>query len=177
MDISKRCRPGLGYPKLQKLNHGYLLSVQSRYGISQKLKRYTYGVRTCIWFIHGIACDNQRYPWYITKHWYIPAISLAYAKTRKLINWYQIPDVKQACWGPQYLLPTQKHPVFVLALQTSLICAVVLQHCCPKSLAIDSAIKTIDFKFWTSLLEWLPEERLGLELRLKLEHCSLINKF
>ena len=63
MDISSRCWPGLGYPKLEKLNHGYFLSVQTRYGISQKLKRYTYGVQTCIWFIHGIACDNQRYPW------------------------------------------------------------------------------------------------------------------
>ena len=105
MDISNRCGPGLGYPKLQKLNHGYLLSVQSRYGISQKLKRYTYGVRTCIWFIHGIACDNQRYPWYISKHWYIPGISLVYAKTRKLINGYQIPDGKAFRSGGPDRLP------------------------------------------------------------------------
>ena len=105
MDISKQCRPGLGkpwisptggsglgYPKLQKLYHGYLLSVQTKYGISQILKICTYGVQTCIWFIHGIVCDNQRYPWYISKHWYIAGISLVYAKTRKLINSYQIPD-------------------------------------------------------------------------------------
>ena len=110
MDISKQCRPGLGkpwisptggsglgYPKLQKLYHGYLLSVQTKYGISQILKICTYGVQTCIWFIHGIVCDNQRYPsypWYISKHWYIPGISLVYAKTQTLINWYQIPDIK-----------------------------------------------------------------------------------
>ena len=36
--------------------------------ISQKPKRHTYGVWTCIWFIHGTACDNQRYPWYISKY-------------------------------------------------------------------------------------------------------------
>ena len=65
MDISDQCRPGVGY---------------------------TYGAQTWIWYIHGITCDNQRYPWYISKHWYIPGISLVYAKTRKLINRVKIPD-------------------------------------------------------------------------------------
>ena len=76
-----------------------LLSAQSlsRYVISQKLKRFSYGVLTCIWFIHGTAFDYQIYPWYISKHWYIPGISLVYAKTQKLrlINRYQIPDVAE----------------------------------------------------------------------------------
>ena len=44
------------------------------------------------WYIHGITCDNQRYPWYISEHWYIPGISLVYAKSRKLINGVKIPD-------------------------------------------------------------------------------------
>ena len=113
MDISNQCRPGWGYPNFQKLNHGYLQQVRTRIGISQtskikswisliwaeqiwyipKTEKIYLWVQTCIWFIHGIACDNQRYPWYISKHWYIPGISLVYAKTRKLINGYQIPDV------------------------------------------------------------------------------------
>ena len=77
--------PGISlvYAKTRKLINWYQI----------RLKRYTYGVQTsCIWFIHGSACDSQRYLWYISKHWYIPGISLLYAKTRKLINWYQIPD-------------------------------------------------------------------------------------
>ena len=44
------------------------------------------------WYIHGMTCDNQRYSWYISKHWYITGISLVYYKTRKLINWVKIPD-------------------------------------------------------------------------------------
>ena len=112
MDISNQCRPGWGYPNFQKLNHGYLQQVRTRIGISQTSKIKSWISLICaeqiwyipktekiylwsaaiVWFIHGIACDNQRYPWYISKHWYIPGISLVYAKTRKLINGYQIPD-------------------------------------------------------------------------------------
>ena len=113
MDISDQCRAGWGYPNFQELNHGYLQQVLTRIGIPQTSKIKSWISLICaeqvwyipktemiylwnaniIWFIHGIACDNQRYPWYISKHWYIPGISLVYAKTRKLINWYQIPDV------------------------------------------------------------------------------------
>ena len=57
---------------------------------------YTYGAQTWIWYKHSITCYNQRNPWYISKHWYIPGpgISLIYAKTRKLINCdgVKIPD-------------------------------------------------------------------------------------
>ena len=65
MDISDQCRPGVGY---------------------------TYGAQTCIWYIHGTSCDNQRYPWYISNHWYILGISVVDAKTRNLINGVKIPD-------------------------------------------------------------------------------------
>ena len=115
MDISNQCRPGWGYPNFQKLNHGYLQQVRTSIGISQTSKIKSWISLICaeqiwyipktekiylwsaaiVWFIHGIACDNQRYPWYISKHWYIPGISLVYAKTRKLINGYQIPDVSR----------------------------------------------------------------------------------
>lgn len=116
MDISNQCRPGWGYPNFQKLNHGYLQQVRTSIGISQTSKIKSWISLICaeqiwyipktekiylwsaaiVWFIHGIACDNQRYPWYISKHWYIPGISLVYAKTRKLINGYQIPDAQWA---------------------------------------------------------------------------------
>ena len=112
MDISNQCRPGWGYPNLQKLNHGYLQQVRTRIGISQTSKIKSWISLICaeqiwyipktekiylrsaniIWFIHGIAYDNQRYPWYISNNWYIPGISLVYAKTRKVIYGYQIPD-------------------------------------------------------------------------------------
>ena len=90
MDISNQCRPGWGYPNFQKLNHGYLQQVLIRIGISQTSKIKSWISLICaeqiwyipktekiylwsaniIWFIHGIACDNQTYPWYTSEHWY-----------------------------------------------------------------------------------------------------------
>ena len=90
--------------------------MQTRCGISLKQKGYTYWAQTYICYIHGITCDNQRYPWYIPKHWYIPGISLLYAKTRKLINRVKIPDVINSVRGfwcdycLQSLQGTLKHP-------------------------------------------------------------------
>ena len=93
MDISDQCRPNIGYPP-------------------QK----TCGLQTCIWYIHATTKDNQRYPWHISNLgisqnrlkalvllWYIPGISLVYAKTRKLINGYQIPDDALYCHGNQVI--------------------------------------------------------------------------
>ena len=50
--------------------------------------------------IDGLTCcgENQleRYPQYILKHWYVPGISVVYAKTQKLVNWVKIPNVFNA---------------------------------------------------------------------------------
>ena len=73
--------------------------MQTRCGI------YLWGANMDL-YIHGITCDNQRYPWYISKHWYIPGISLVYAKTRKLINGVKIPDVCQSHKFTTYTLLT-----------------------------------------------------------------------
>ena len=48
-------------------------------------------------YIHGVTCDNQRYPWYIY-------ISLVYAKTPKLINGVKIQDVPP----PPFAAPAER---------------------------------------------------------------------
>ena len=63
-------RPGVGYPKYQCCVTRWIMDIPDLFrphmgqyprspgpGISQKRKRYT---RTCIWYIHGITCNNAK---------------------------------------------------------------------------------------------------------------------
>ena len=98
-------RDWIGISQTSKSNHGYLLSVQTRYGIPQKLKRYTYGVQTCIWFItKDIPSTSQSTVVYLGYPWY--------AKTLQLINRYQIPDCTQA--GTALQLESGSYPLLGL---------------------------------------------------------------
>ena len=71
MDISDLLKPNMEYPKNKK-------------EIPMEQKH--------IWYVQGITCHNQRYPWYILRHWYIVwNCPLLYAQTQKLIIWVRIP--------------------------------------------------------------------------------------
>ena len=65
-----------GYPKLQVKTRISLTNADQVWDIPKTKRIYlsnnTYGVQTCIWYIHGISCDNQRYPCqsYISRQWY-----------------------------------------------------------------------------------------------------------
>ena len=171
MDISNRCGPGLGYPKLQKSNHGYLLSGQSRYGISQKLKRYTYECKH-VWFIHGLACDNQRYPWYISKRWYIPGISLMYAKTRKLINGYQIPDAghrrRGISWHQNVWCQEMWHvflmPRNVVSLMQRILAFLLMPRNVKSSESSDHINLQVNDKSWKSFASSQLDQILGMRV-------------
>ena len=86
MDISDLLKPNMEYPKNKK-------------EIPMEQKH--------IWYVQGITCHNQRYPWYILRHWYIVwNCPLLYAQTQKLIIWVRIPGgyfffgqwVCKMCW-------------------------------------------------------------------------------
>ena len=82
--------------------------------------------------------------------------------------------LKRASRGPQRLQPTQKRPVLLLARLTRPSRA----RARPKS-GRWFCNQTFDYLqgFWKSLREWLPANRQGLEVELKLELCRLANGF
>ena len=82
--------------------------------------------------------------------------------------------LKRACRCPQRLQPTQKRPVLLLARLTRPSRA----RARPKSGRwFCNQIFDYLHGFWKSLREWLPANRQGLELELKLELCRLANGF
>ena len=95
----------------------------------------------------------------------------AWTKLVLPLSWYHKSDstfLQRACSKLQRLQQTKKRSLFVLAVRP----AQAVQERCPKSLAIDFAIKTFNclpIVFWNSLWEWWPDYLHGLEMRLKLK--------
>ena len=109
----------------------------------------------------------------VKKKWLVAAQNLQSIKPCWLLNW--ISTARVVAWLPQasqqQLMPTQKHPVFVLASQGVQL-AQAVQESCPKS--FDYLLE--------QPLEQLPDDRQGLKLQTwtqtwsLLRQCCLTNK-